>query len=60
MTTRYDGGYANRPRGRRQAESAEAGAPPAIVPAPRVAPTEASRRWAALLQQLFDVDPLDL
>ena len=29
-----------------------------IVPAPRLAPTEASRRWAALLQQLFEVDPL--
>jgi len=32
--------------------------PPAIVPAPRLAPTEASRRWAALLQQIFEVDPL--
>ena len=29
-----------------------------IVPAPRLAPTEASRRWAALLQQIFEVDPL--
>lgn len=26
--------------------------------APRLAPTEATRRWAALLQQLFEVDPL--
>ena len=33
-------------------------APPVIVPAPRLAPTEASRRWAALLQQIFEVDPL--
>ena len=30
----------------------------AIVSAPRLAPTEASRRWAALLQQIFEVDPL--
>ncbi|MDP1859762.1 MAG: transposase [Gemmatimonadaceae bacterium] len=55
VTKRYDGWHANRPRGlRRQAESAEAGAPPAIVPAPRLAPTEASRRWVALLQQIFE------
>ena len=33
-------------------------APPALVPAPRLAPTEATRRWAALLQQIFEVDPL--
>ncbi len=53
-----DAKYANRPRGmRRQAEPAAAGAP-AIVPAPRLAPTEATRRWAALLQQIFEVDPL--
>ena len=29
-----------------------------IVPALRLAPSEASRRWAALLQQSFEVDPL--
>ena len=59
VTTRYDGWYANRPRGmRRQAEPATADAPPAIVPTPRLAPTEANRRWAALLQQIFEVDPL--
>ena len=57
VPTRYDGCYANRPRGmRRQAESAEL--PPAIVPAPRLAPGEATRRWATLLQQIFEVDPL--
>ena len=32
--------------------------PPAIVSAPRLAPTEAARRWAARLQQIFAVDPL--
>ena len=59
VTTRYDGWYANRPRGmRRQAEPVAAETPPLIVPAPRLAPTEASRRWASLLQQIFEVDPL--
>lgn len=43
---------------RRQAEPAPANGPPAIVPAPRLAPAEATRRWAALLQQIFEVDPL--
>jgi len=58
-TTRYDGWYANRPRGmRRQAEPAEAETPPAIVPALRRAPAEATRRWATLLQQIVEVDPL--
>jgi hypothetical protein len=42
---------------RRQGEPAPT-ALPAIVSAPRLAPTEASRRWAALLQQIFEVDPL--
>ena len=42
---------------RRQADPDSAKAPPAIVPAQRLAPTEARRRWAALLQQIFEVDP---
>jgi hypothetical protein len=59
VTTRYYGWYANRPRGmRRQAEPAAADTPPLIVPATRLAPSEATRRWAALLQQMFEVDPL--
>ncbi|WP_434479298.1 transposase [Gemmatimonas sp.] len=59
VTTRYYGWYANRPRGmRRQAEPTAVDAPPMIIPAPRVAPTEATRRWAVLLQQIFEVDPL--
>jgi len=59
VTTRYYGWYAYRPRGmRRQAEPVAADASPVIVPAPRLAPTEAARRWAALLQQIFEVDPL--
>jgi hypothetical protein len=59
VTTRDSGWYANRPRGmRRQAEPAALEAPPVIIPAPRLAPTEASRRWATLLQQIFEVDPL--
>lgn len=44
VTTRYYGWYANRPRGMRdKAPPAAADGPPAIVPAPRLAPTEASR-----------------
>jgi hypothetical protein len=59
VTTRYYGWYANRPRGMRgKAAPTAADGPPAIVPAPRLAPTEASRRWAVLLQQIFEVDPL--
>jgi hypothetical protein len=58
VTTRYYGWYANRPRGMRDKAVPAADGPPAIVPAPRLAPTEASRRWAALLQQIFEVDPL--
>jgi Putative transposase len=59
VTTRYYGWYANRPRGmRRQAEPAAADAPVPIVTAPRPTLTDASRRWAALLQQIFEVDPL--
>ena len=58
VTTRYYGWYANRPRGMRgkaggAAEGAAVAVPPAIAPAPRLAPTEATRRWAALLQQIF-------
>ena len=29
-----------------------------MVVAPTLAPTEATRRWAALLRQIFEVDPL--
>jgi hypothetical protein len=59
VTTRYYGSYANRSRGMRdKATPAVADGPPAIVPARPLAPTEASRRWATLLQQLFEVDPL--
>ena len=53
VTTRYYGWYANRPRGTRgKAEPAIPEAPPVIVPAPWLAPAEATRRWAALLQQI--------
>ena len=59
VTTRYYGWYANRPRGmRRQAEPAGADPLVPMVVAPALAPTEATRRWAALLRQIFEVDPL--
>ena len=59
VTTRYYGWYANRPRGmRRQMEPAAADPSVPIMTAPRLVPTEATRRWAALLRQIFEVDPL--
>lgn len=59
VTTRYYGWYANRQRGTRaKAATATADGPPAMVAAARLAPTEAARRWATLLQQIFEVDPL--
>ena len=52
VTTRYYGWYANRPRGRRdEAAPAAADGPPAIVPAPPLAPTEASRRWTKAVRR---------
>ncbi len=48
VTRRYYGWYANRPRGMREkAVPAATDGPSAIVPAPRLAPTKATRRWAA-------------
>ena len=58
-TPRYYGWYASRPRGTRgKAAPATADGPPTMVVPARLAPTEAARRWAALLQQIFEVDPL--
>lgn len=53
---RYCGWYANRPHGvRRRAAPAIADAHVPIMTAPRLAPTEATRRWAALLRQIFEL-----
>jgi len=35
-----------------------AAVPPTIAPTPRLAPAEATRRWAACLPQIFEVEPL--
>src|ERR1035437_239639 len=46
---------------RRRAAPATAEAPVLMVPivvVPKLAPTEATRRWAALLRQIYEVDPL--
>ncbi|WP_396218883.1 transposase [Gemmatimonas sp.] len=52
VMTRFYGWYASRPRGmRHKSAPAAADGPPAMVPAPRLAPTEASRRWAKALRR---------
>ena len=43
---------------RQKAEPTAADGPPAIVPVQRRAPTGAARHWAALLQQIFEIDPV--
>ena len=43
---------------RGKAEAAATVVPPPVVPAVRLAPTEATRCWAALWQQIVEVDPL--
>ncbi len=59
VTTRLYGWYANRHRGMRdKAAPALGDEPPAIVLAPRLAPSEASRHRAALRQHIFEVAPL--
>ncbi|MBA3892465.1 MAG: transposase [Gemmatimonadales bacterium] len=59
VTTRCYGWYATRPRGmRRQAEAGDVGTAVPIVPARPLAPAEARRRWAELVWQIFEVDPL--
>ncbi|MFN5200455.1 MAG: transposase, partial [Gemmatimonas sp.] len=52
VTTRYYGWYVNRPRGMRdKAAPAVADGPPAIVPPPPLAPTEATPPWANAQRQ---------
>ena len=58
VMTRYYGYYANRVRGtRKRREDLPAGPPPIAAPVP-LALREARRRWAELLRQIFEVDPL--
>ena len=67
LLQRYSGWYANRTRGRRRAQSTQ-GTPsadpvpvatPVVVADPVPLPLrEARRRWAELLRQLYEVDPL--
>jgi hypothetical protein len=61
VMTRYYGYYANRVRGARRGREETAGAadapPPVAGPVP-LQLREARRRWAELLRQIFEVDPL--
>ena len=59
--TRYYGYYANRVRGARRRHDAGPDEPPPVAelaePVP-LALREARRRWAELLRQIYEVDPL--
>ena len=55
---RYDGWYACRPLGHALSRRARRGRGTGDRSGARLVPTEAARRRAALLQQLFEVDPL--
>jgi hypothetical protein len=56
--TRYYGYYANRVRGARRRREPLASEPPVVVEPRPLALGEARRRWAELLRQIFEVDPL--
>ena len=59
VTPRYHGRYAHHPRGvRGKAAPAAPDGPTTMVSAPRLPPSASTRRWAALLQQIVEVDPL--
>jgi hypothetical protein len=55
---RYYGYYSNKTRGLRTQRQAQA--PPAAVQNPVVTPSakEARKRWAALIKQVYEIDPL--
>jgi hypothetical protein len=58
VMTRYYGYYANRVRGARRRREETAPVPgPVVEPVPLLL-REARRRWAELLRQIFEVDPL--
>jgi len=61
-TVLYYGWYSNRTRGKRKRRPiAGAGAPappPPVERAPEEPPSAASRRWARLIQKVYEVDPL--
>jgi hypothetical protein len=56
--TRYYGYYANRVRGARKRRGAVPDEPPPIAEPVPLALREARRRWAELLRQIYEVDPL--
>lgn len=59
VLTRYYGYYANRGRGAGAGRPREAADAPTTVAGPVPLPLrEARRRWAELLRQIFEVDPL--
>jgi hypothetical protein len=58
VTQRYYGWYANRTRGARRRQAPPADSTVVMVPARPLSRTETAHRWAELLRQIFEVDPL--
>jgi len=58
VMTRYYGYYANRVRGARRRREETAPVPAPVAEPVPLALREARRRWAELLRQIFEVDPL--
>jgi hypothetical protein len=56
--TRYYGYYANRVRGARRQRGKPVSAPVPVAESVPLPLREARRRWAELLRQIFEVDPL--
>jgi hypothetical protein len=56
--TRYYGHYANRVRGARRPRTPADEAPVAVADPVPLPLREARRRWAEVLRQIFEVDPL--
>jgi hypothetical protein len=58
VMTRYCGHHANRVRGTRKRREAAREGPAAVAEPVPLALREARRRWAELLRQIYEVDPL--
>ena len=55
---RYDGWYSNKSRGLREQAAAQPEVASVPAPAPKPTAKEARKRWAALIKQVYEADPL--